>query len=66
MFQQIHAAIAHHPSAVEGTEPQEITAPVVFQCAKCHLIVGDSLTFANADETTQSITLSGKCVCVSN
>lgn len=39
----------------EGT----IGGPVVFQCAKCLRILGDSLTLVATDEEMKTITLQG-------
>ncbi|CAM9467282.1 unnamed protein product [Choristocarpus tenellus] len=36
-----------------------ITAPLVFQCAKCRQVVGDSWSFVSSNEETKSITLRG-------
>jgi hypothetical protein len=38
---------------------EEINAPLVLQCSKCHFIVGDSLSFVCSDEASQTITLTG-------
>ncbi|CAI2171969.1 16330_t:CDS:2 [Funneliformis geosporum] len=38
---------------------QEITGPLVFQCLKCRLIVGDSFAFVTADRELNSVVLYG-------
>ncbi|CAG8601895.1 1544_t:CDS:2 [Funneliformis caledonium] len=39
---------------------QEITGPLVFQCLKCRLIVGDSFAFVTADRELNSVVLYAK------
>ncbi|CAB4375780.1 unnamed protein product [Rhizophagus irregularis] len=39
---------------------QEITGPLVFQCLKCRLIVGDSFAFVTADRDLNSVVLYAK------
>lgn len=55
--------IAHSPAMAAAPEDagqeQEVNAPVVFFCASCHHIVGDTLAFACANEGLQAITLTG-------
>ena len=38
----------------------EVKSPIVFQCAGCRQILGDSLSLINADEELRNVTLQGK------
>ena len=42
----------------EVASDQEITAPLVFSCAQCRTIIGDSFSFLHSDEKKRTITLS--------
>lgn len=37
---------------------EEVSSPIVFQCLKCNLVVGDSFAFHSANPELQTITLS--------
>ena len=39
-------------------EEEEVSSPIVFQCSKCNLIVGDSFAFLMSNPDAQTITLS--------
>ena len=43
----------------EDCSAEEITAPLVFQCIKCRLIVCDSFAWVNADKDLRSVALHG-------
>lgn len=59
MFQSIQAAAKRATLAEHDQQQQDApNAPLVFQCAKCRIIVGDSLSLGDADEAAQTITLS--------
>lgn len=45
-------------STASSDVEEEVSAPVVFQCFKCNLVVGDSFAFRCADRDRQTITLS--------
>lgn len=45
-------------SANNDQTENDLIAPVLFQCAACRRILGDTLSFVASDETTSSITLS--------
>ncbi|RUS32109.1 hypothetical protein BC938DRAFT_476275 [Jimgerdemannia flammicorona] len=43
-----------------STEPQEIDAPLVFQCASCSTIVADSFAWFESQQLLKTITLYGE------
>ncbi|CAG8582208.1 323_t:CDS:2 [Paraglomus occultum] len=57
-MQQHQRQEQHLPTEDCGAE--EITAPLVFQCIKCRLIVGDSFAWVNADKDLRSVALHAK------
>ena len=42
-----------------NSNEEVVIAPLVFQCKKCKLIVGDSYTWVSADENLRTVTLRG-------
>ncbi len=44
-------------STSEGDGSEDISGPLVFSCAKCRTIVGDSFSFLSSNESMQTITL---------
>lgn len=52
------AATVEADKEEEVEEEEEVSAPVVFLCIKCHLIVGDSYAFHSTNPDMQTITLS--------
>ena len=45
----------------EGENTEDITAPLVFQCQQCKVIVGDSMSFSYSTEKLNSISLEKAC-----
>lgn len=71
MFQRVQAAkrAADHLNQDQLQQQQQQqqyddapNTPLVFQCANCRTIVGDSLSLGDADEAAQTISLSCKSV----
>jgi hypothetical protein len=64
MFQRVQAAkrAADHLNQDQQQQQQQYddapNTPLVFQCANCRTIVGDSLSLGDADEAAQTISLS--------
>ena len=49
--------MAESNSTKEQQDEEQINAPLVFSCAKCRTIVGDSFSFLSSNEDMQTITL---------
>jgi len=45
--------------AEQSNESEGVGAPLVFQCAKCRVILADSFAWVGADPELNTVTLSG-------
>ena len=43
---------------IEVDEREKVSAPLVFQCIQCHIVVGDSWSFSESNAEAKTITLS--------